>query len=101
MQQNWSIRLLAPLALLAAFSFGQVGNGTVTGSVLDPAGAVVANATVEVTNSGTGVVYTGLTTNAGVYSVSNLPVGTYAVSVKVQGFKTYTHANLAVGAAQT
>src|SRR5215469_2706440 len=101
MHQNWSIRLFASLLIAVALAYGQVGNGTITGTVSDPAGAVVAGAAVDVTNSETGVVYNGVTTNAGVYSVSNLPVGTYAVSVKVQGFKTYTHANLAVGAAQT
>ena len=38
-------------------AFGQVGNGTITGTVTDPAGAVVAGATVEAKNAATGVVY--------------------------------------------
>ncbi|HLH43288.1 MAG TPA: TonB-dependent receptor [Bryobacteraceae bacterium] len=92
--------LFISLIVCAAALFAQVGNGIITGTVIDPAGAVVAGAAVEARNSQTGVVYSGVTTNAGVYTISDLPIGTYTVTVKVQGFKTYTHANLAVGAAQ-
>ena len=41
-----------------------------------------------------------VTTNAGSYTISDLPIGVYTVSVKVQGFKTYSHTNLALAAAQ-
>ncbi|HEY7335165.1 MAG TPA: TonB-dependent receptor [Bryobacteraceae bacterium] len=92
--------LFALLAVSAALVFGQVGNGTITGTVLDPAGAVVAGAAVEARNSQTGVAFPGVTTNAGNYTISDLPIGTYTVTVKVQGFKTYTHTNLALAAAQ-
>ena len=37
---------------------------------------------------------------AGNYAITNLPVGTYELTVKVSGFKTYTHTNLALAAAQ-
>lgn len=37
--------------------------------------------------------------NTGNYTISQLPVGTYSIDVNVQGFKTYTHTNLAVPAA--
>src|SRR5271167_1431615 len=82
-------------------AFGQVGNATITGLLTDPAGAVVAGAGVQVKSQDTGVVYSGASTNAGLYTVTDLPVGTYSVTVTVSGFKTYTHTNLAVGAAQT
>jgi len=84
----------------AALGFGQGGNGTITGTISDPVGAVVASATVEATNSETGVLYTGVATTAGVYTIPNLPVGTYVVTVRVRGFKTYTHSNLTVAATQ-
>src|SRR5215831_5067120 len=94
------LRLIVLFVTVAALVFGQGGNGTITGTISDPAGAVVASATVEATNSETGVLYTGISTSAGVYTIPNLPVGTYAVSVRVQGFKTYTHSNLTVAATQ-
>jgi hypothetical protein len=55
---------------------------------------------VEAKNTDTGAVYTGASTAAGNYAIPNLPVGTYAVTVKVSGFKTYAHTNLALAAAQ-
>jgi hypothetical protein len=98
------MRALSAFILLivsAVASFAQVGNGTITGTVADPVGAVIAGAPVEARNNETGVVYPAVTTNTGNYTIPNLPVGTYTISVKVQGFKTYTHTNVAVGTAQT
>lgn len=82
-------------------AFGQVGNGTITGTVSDPAHAVVPGASVQATNAETGVVYSGVTTNTGNYTITDLPVGTYSISAKVSGFKTYTHPNLGLAATQT
>src|ERR1700733_7142870 len=93
--------VLVCLFLVSLAAFGQVGNGTITGIVTDPAGAVVPGAAVEAKNTQTGVVYPAVSTSTGNYSVSDLPVGTYIVSVKVQGFKTYTHSNLTLAAAAT
>jgi hypothetical protein len=82
-------------------ALGQVGNGTITGTVLDQAGGVVAGAPVQVKNVDTGVVYSGASTSAGNYTITDLPVGKYAITVTVKGFKTYNHTNLNVAAAQT
>ncbi len=92
-----SCRLLFLIGLTA---FGQVGSGTITGTVTDQGGAIVPGVTVEVRNTDTGVVFRGVATNAGNYSIPDLPVGTYVLSVKVQGFKTYTHEHLALAATQ-
>ena len=48
---------LVCLFLAGVTAFGQVGNGTITGTITDQAGAVVAGATVEAKNTETGVVY--------------------------------------------
>ena len=80
--------------------FGQVGNGTITGFVTDPAGGVVAGSPVRVMNVDTGVVFSGAASSAGLYAIPDLPVGTYSVTVTLSGFKSYTHTNLALGAAQ-
>ncbi|HEY6342569.1 MAG TPA: TonB-dependent receptor [Bryobacteraceae bacterium] len=86
--------------LAAALAFGQGGNGTITGTITDPAGAVIAGATVQAKNAETGVIYTGASSTAGDYTISNLPVGTYSLTTTVQGFKAYTHSSLAVAATQ-
>ena len=88
------------LLLLTPLAFGQGANGTITGTVTDPTGLAVPGANVEARNIETGAVYTGASTSAGNYAITNLPVGTYEVTAKVSGFKTYTHANLALAAAQ-
>jgi hypothetical protein len=95
-----SLRLMSFLAILAPLAFGQGANGTITGTVTDPTGSVIAAAAVAATNAETGAVYSGASTAAGNYTIPNLPVGTYSLTVKVSGFKTYTHANLALAATQ-
>ena len=95
-----SLQLLASLLVLASLALGQVGNGTITGTVTDPAGAVVPAASVEAKKTATGVVYSAVSTNTGNYAIPNLPVGSYDLSVKAQGFKTYTHTSLTLGATQ-
>jgi len=88
------------LCIVAPLAFGQGANGTITGTITDPSGLAVAGASVEAKHAETGGVYTGASTNAGNYTIVNLPVGTYEVTVKVPGFKTYTHTNITVAAAQ-
>ena len=79
-------------------SFGQVVKGSISGSVIDPQGAVVSGATVKAKNVETGTVSTTTTDNAGLYRLNLLPVGTYIVEITAQGFKTTTQSNVQVGA---
>ena len=94
------LQLVACGVVFASQALSQVGNGTITGTVTDPAGAVVPGAAIEAKNTATGVAYSAVSTNTGNYTISDLPVGVYDVSVKVTGFKTYTHTRLAVPATQ-
>ena len=94
------VTLTLCLLFAGLLAFGQVGNGTITGTVTDPAGAVIAGATVQAKNAETGVVFKGVSTNAGAYSITDLPVGTYSITLTVMGFKTYSHSNLAINATQ-
>src|SRR5271169_7243013 len=83
------LRLLVVLVLLStALLVGQTFRGTILGSVTDPSGAFVAGATVKVRNLGTGLERTTVTSGDGSYNVSELPVGTYSVSVSLTGFQT-------------
>jgi hypothetical protein len=92
---------LAVFVIASVYVCGQAGSGTITGTVTDPTGAVVANAAVDAKNKDTGVVYPTQSTSSGNYTLSQLPPGFYDLTVTIMGFKTYLHTNLQVPAAQT
>jgi hypothetical protein len=94
------LRLLVVFILLSAtLLVGQTFRGTVLGSVTDPSGAVVAGATVKVKNLGTGLERTTVTSADGSYSVPELPIGSYSVTVSQAGFKTFVATGVAVDVA--
>src|ERR1700745_2393435 len=61
--------------------------GSITGTVIDPSGAVVPNASVNVIKVDTNVTIALRTNSAGVYTANNLVVGTYRVEAEAAGFK--------------
>jgi hypothetical protein len=87
----------ALLVMLAAFApipaQGQSG-GSISGTVKDPSGAVIAAAQVSSRNTGTGVVQTTQTNTEGVYAFPSLPVGTYEIDISLSGFKPYKRTGL-------
>ena len=95
------LRLLPLLFLCSAESFAQTATGTITGTISDPAGAVVANAPLELTNSQTGTLQMAQSSSTGNFTFSTLAVGTYQLTVTVPGFKVYVRQNLGVQTAQT
>jgi hypothetical protein len=86
--------------LMAIVAFGQTGVGTITGTVQDPAGAVVAGADVVAKNTDTGIQYKGASTATGNYTIAQLPPGPYQINVMVPGFRTYTRSGVTVQVAQ-
>jgi hypothetical protein len=86
--------------LIPVAAFSQAGNGTITGTITDPTGASVAGASVEVKNADTGVMAPTVSTATGAYTASNLPPGSYSVSVTAAGFKKFTRTGLNLAAAQ-
>jgi len=87
--------------LVASAAFAQSDRGTITGTVADPTNAIVPGANVQVTNTETGAQYQTLTTSTGNYTLASLPVGTYNVTVEVNGFKKLTQVGIQVAVAQT
>jgi len=85
----------------AAVVLAQSDRGTITGTVADPAGAVVASAAIQAKNTETGAVFQAASSDTGNYTLPQLPVGTYEISVAVAGFKKYVRQNISVGVAQT
>jgi hypothetical protein len=87
--------LVCSLILTCVAAFAQAAGGSITGTVSDPAGAVVPTAKIEVKNVDTGAVYQGGASATGNY-VIQVPVGKYELSVNSPGFKKYVRENLVV-----
>src|ERR1019366_3017549 len=95
------LRLAMCICTAAAMLLAQGDRGTITGTVSDPAGAVVAGATVQVRNTDTGAQYQVATTDTGNYTIVQVPAGPYEMSVSVAGFKKYVRNGITVIVAQT
>jgi hypothetical protein len=94
------VRIVLAFVVLAATSLmAQTFRGTILGTVTDPSGAVVAGARVTAKNVNTGLERTTQTSADGSYSIPELPVGTYTVTVSQSGFQTSSATNVAVDVA--
>jgi hypothetical protein len=86
--------------LIGCAVFGQSDRGTITGTIGDPAGAMVPNASIEAKNSETGALYRVSSTSTGNYTLPQLPAGNYQLSVTASGFKQYLQTGITVLVAQ-
>jgi hypothetical protein len=75
--------------------------GAITGTVKDSSGAVVADATVKAHSVATNQELTEHTNGDGFYSVLNLPIGMYEVTISKTGFQTETHTQVLVSGNRT
>ena len=101
-------RIWITLALGCAFVFlsssmllSQGERGTLDGIVTDTSGAVVPNAEVVALHTGTNIETKTSTTDAGVYRMPYLPLGTYKITVKGNGFQSAVAENVTLPGAQT
>lgn len=94
--------LLVTLTMLLSsiFAFAQT-TGSLSGTVTDPNGAVVAGATVKITNTATGAERSATTNSNGAVFFEALQPGTYSVSVEGKGFKKTVASNIEVSVANT
>lgn len=80
----------------------QADLGSVSGTVTDASGAVIARAAVTLTNNATGAVRTSVTNSKGEYSVSQLLPASYTVSITASGFASATQdVSVTVGSTNT
>jgi len=75
--------------------------GEITGQVLDPSRAAISDAAVTVTNSATGAVRKAQTDSQGHYALTNLPVGTYSITVEHEGFERLKQTGVMLNVAKT
>ena len=92
--------LRASLLLLAcgALVYSQNISGMLSGTVKDPAGSVIPNAPVTLTNQATGVAQKTASNEAGLFVFSSVLPGTYAVEISASGFRSHHVRDIAVTA---
>ncbi len=93
-----AFRSLALSLVTTSLIWSQNIAGVITGTVLDPAGAVVVGASVAAVNQDTRVRYPTTTNEAGAYLIPEVSPGSYTVTVESSGFKTFVRAGLTVSA---
>ncbi|HSA93318.1 MAG TPA: carboxypeptidase regulatory-like domain-containing protein [Terriglobales bacterium] len=100
MTRRKSVRFAVPCLVLTLFTLTSTTFAQTTGSIFgraaDPSGAVVAGASVTVTNQATGQSRQATTDANGEYNVPLLPVGTYSVTGDKQGFEKFTQRTVVV-----
>jgi hypothetical protein len=99
---NALVALVLFSLLVSVPARAQVTGATLSGTVTDASGGVIAGAQISIKNTATGVTRELTTDSAGLYSAPNLLAGTYEVRVSAKGFRTSVQSNLtlAVGAQQ-
>ena len=85
------VLFLLALVGAAQFAWGQEVTASITGTITDPSGAVVAGATVTATSTERGLIYTAESNDSGLYRIAQLPVGTYSLKVEKSGFSSASH----------
>ena len=70
------------LLVLVLSTAAQVTNGQFAGTITDPSGAAIANAKVTATNPATNLSVTGTTNATGLYSLKELPPGSYKITAE-------------------
>jgi hypothetical protein len=89
------IAILIAVSLAVAVN-AQTFRGAINGTVSDPSGGVVPNATVKATEKATGIDHSTTTTSDGVFAFQDVPIGTYTVTVTATGFPLMTIDNVLV-----
>src|SRR5689334_2263590 len=87
--------------LLSSAAFAQADRGTITGTVTDPTGAVISGARVAAENMDTHNVVETVTTSTGNFTLAQLPVGMWDVTVEAPGFKKFRSVKNTIQVAQT
>ena len=85
----WAICTILMLATIPAAIHAQAYYGSIVGNVTDVTGAVIVGAKVAVTNTATDVSFNTVTSSIGAFSLAQLPVGTYTVTITAPNFKVF------------
>jgi hypothetical protein len=92
--------LIAMLLVLAPRGWAQ-DNATINGTVADNSGALVANASISLTNTATSQTRDTTANSVGAYRFGNVGYGTYTLTATAPGFQKFVRTGIAVNVAQT
>src|SRR6185437_1373375 len=98
--KRWALLAGVALSLTAGLA-GQTVSGSVVGLVLDPANAVIPNASIMLTDKDTGSVRTVSTDAQGTFRVLNVNPSTYSLNIRASGFKNFNEASVTVAVNET
>jgi len=90
--------LAVTFCLLASNPLLASTGGSISGMVLDPSGAVIPQATLDLVNTGQQITYHASSNRQGLYSFPDLPVGRYQLTVSAPGFASQTKTGLQLNA---
>jgi hypothetical protein len=88
--------LVVSTPLLAQYDSAQI-----SGTVHDPTGAVISNATVQIQNRDTGLVRQTITNSTGIYILSHIPPGVYTITATSQGFSSESRTGVELAVSQS
>ena len=91
---------IIPFLLCVASAFAQ-NSGSISGTVLNLPGEVVAHAPIQATNLSTNAVFKTTSSEKGLYTITQLPPGAYDISVAFLGYNPFLQKNVTVASAQT
>ena len=97
-QRRWPTAALQGIAILlcAWASLRAAADGTLSGTIRDPSGAVIAGATVTLVNLALKSEFQATTNRQGLYVFPTIPVGRYELTIEAPGFKTQRKTNLTI-----
>ena len=88
------------MIVVASSSWAQFSSG-LEGTVFDPTGAIVPNATVTLHEENTGVEHTAVTSSVGIYRFTALPPSIFSATVKASGFQPQVIKDISIQVAET
>jgi hypothetical protein len=98
---SFFLMLSLTVLILSAAGLAQELAATLTGTVTDASGALVPNATLVVHSEDTGADVRRVTTSStGNFNITNLPAGTYTVSVQLEGFQKFVASSVILNVAE-
>lgn len=94
--------LIAGLVLILSSipAFGQVATGSLSGTVADSSGAVIANAEVLLSNDATGVSRQTVSNGVGYFNFAAVQPGSYSVTITAPGFKLWLRKSIVINQAE-
>src|SRR5216684_7866013 len=87
--------------LICGSMFGQAVTSNLLGTITDPGDATIPNVEVQIKDQATGAVRTVVSNSEGLFRANSLPPGVYSLTIKAQGFKTYTQQAINLASSET